>query len=378
MYYNNHNQAEGCGDLRRIFLCILCITVFLTGCGIEIRGKADNGAPSKGNTASHDNNTQSGENGETGKTREMSDESAKFEQESNETDNDKGDTAADSRADAGDSKAGGGDTGGSGNGVNTAGEEAGGDSDGSQAGNRVINLSDISFDIDKQIKYKDLVNLSANELAILRNAIYAKHGYIFKSEKYAKYFSAFDWYAPETDDVNGRLTKDDKHSIALIQKAERFYEKSVRLSDDEQRMVGAWHLGAGVGAGYSDMYRFYKDGTYKYVISQMVTDERNVAHAGKWFVLDGVLYLRIEREGTLVGGELVAAEDPGSASEKEIVGAEYKIRSLEECEAAEIELDFGSPALAGDYGYAGVMMDDLDFYMLSPDPDDFSKDLLDI
>ncbi|NLK87909.1 MAG: YARHG domain-containing protein [Clostridiaceae bacterium] len=251
------------------------------------------------------------------------------------------------------------------------------DVSGNDVDGMVVRLGGIAFDLEKQIKYKDLVNLEADELGILRNAIFAKHGYIFKTAKYSEYFSAFDWYEPALEDVGSRLTKDDKSGIALIQKVERFYEKSIKLSDDEKNMVGSWHLGAGVGAGYSDMYRFYEDGTYKYNISQMVMDERNLTHGGKWFVLDGYLYLRLEREGVLVGGELADAEHPGSATEKEIIDAEYMIRPLGTFKAVELKLELDSDMIEKDY-YLGVVIGGMDFYKLSPDPEEFTRDLLDI
>ncbi len=66
----------------------------------------------------------------------------------------------------------------------------------------------------------DLADKSAKELRILRNEIFAKHGYIFKSEDLRKHFSQQDWYEPLYDNVDSLLTENDKLNIQLILKFE--------------------------------------------------------------------------------------------------------------------------------------------------------------
>ena len=39
--------------------------------------------------------------------------------------------------------------------------------------------------------------MSQNEIALIRNEIYAKHGYIFRTEPYKSYFNAKEWYTPD-------------------------------------------------------------------------------------------------------------------------------------------------------------------------------------
>lgn len=364
--------------MRRIFLCILCITILLAGCGIEIKQKTDGDKPAEENITSGDSNVHSNEDMVSNENETGGDDMADAGFTGDDTDGGSdGVTGDGSNGINGDGNGVTGSSGAVSDGSNGAIGGNSGDVSGIDTDGMVVRLGSIAFDLEKQIRYKDLVNLTAEELGILRNAIFAKHGYIFKTAKYTEFFSGFDWYKPALEDVGSKLTKEDKSGIALIQKVERFHEKSIKLSDDEKNMVGAWHLGAGVGAGYSDMYRFYKDGTYKYNISQMVMDKRELAHGGKWFVLDGCLYLRMEREGELVGGKLVDAEHPGSATEKEIVDAEYVIQPLVIYEAVELKLDFDSDMIVKDY-YTGVMIDNMDFYKMSPDPNDFDNDLRDV
>ena len=53
------------------------------------------------------------------------------------------------------------------------------------------------FPSDRQlITTEQLYSLTKDEVALLRNEIYARHGYIFNSDKYSKYFSSKHWYVP--------------------------------------------------------------------------------------------------------------------------------------------------------------------------------------
>jgi hypothetical protein len=59
-------------------------------------------------------------------------------------------------------------------------------------------------------------HLSVEDLDIMRNEIFADYGYRFKSEKWQKYFSKFNWYKPLYDNVDDQLTEIDKKNIEFI------------------------------------------------------------------------------------------------------------------------------------------------------------------
>ena len=48
------------------------------------------------------------------------------------------------------------------------------------------------------ISTEELFSMTEHQVCIARNEIYARHGYIFKTEKYTEYFSNFSWYVPTT------------------------------------------------------------------------------------------------------------------------------------------------------------------------------------
>lgn len=233
-----------------------------------------------------------------------------------------------------------------------------------------IVLNKITYDLNSILHFQDIINLDKDELGLLRNSFYAKHGYIFKNKTYSEYFSKMKWYSQKFDDVSKLLSNDDIKNIDLILKVEKnFQGLSNQLTNEEKRLIGFWNLGAGLGAGYSYTYRFYEDRTFKYAISTMVLDERKIDEAGRWFILNDKLYLQVEQEGMLVGGELIDTMNPGSASDKEIVGAKYEIKKLNPPELKILDIGFNSDKINIDYPYDGVLVGEQDFYRHSNNPD---------
>jgi len=66
----------------------------------------------------------------------------------------------------------------------------------------------------------DLRGMSKQQLRIMRNEIYARHGYIFKSQDLRDYFSAKDWYHPQYSDVSSLLNTIEKRNVTFIQRHE--------------------------------------------------------------------------------------------------------------------------------------------------------------
>jgi len=62
---------------------------------------------------------------------------------------------------------------------------------------------------------------SKKELRIMRNEIFASHGYIFKSADLKELFSKTKWYKPQYKDVTDKLTKVEKYNIKLILENEK-------------------------------------------------------------------------------------------------------------------------------------------------------------
>jgi len=76
------------------------------------------------------------------------------------------------------------------------------------------------------LKTSDVENMYSADLEVLRNSIYARHGYSFKNLRMRTLFDSYvDWYMPVTTDVSSLLTEIEKKNIALIKRYEKHAEK---------------------------------------------------------------------------------------------------------------------------------------------------------
>jgi flagellar basal body-associated protein FliL len=73
---------------------------------------------------------------------------------------------------------------------------------------------------ERILKSSDIVNLNKYELKIMRNEIYARHGYRFNTADMKSYFELQSWYIPRFDDVTAFLTETEKRNIELIKRHE--------------------------------------------------------------------------------------------------------------------------------------------------------------
>lgn len=69
---------------------------------------------------------------------------------------------------------------------------------------------------------EDVDNLLADELKLMRNEIYARHGYSFKEKAMRRHFDAQAWYVPMGVDVRQQLTDVEAANITLIYRYEKY------------------------------------------------------------------------------------------------------------------------------------------------------------
>ncbi len=77
---------------------------------------------------------------------------------------------------------------------------------------------------NKLLKKEDVENLKKGDLLIIRNTIYARHGYSFKNRPLRVFFDAQKWYIPVHTDIKSDLTETEKKNIQLLLK----YEKNAK------------------------------------------------------------------------------------------------------------------------------------------------------
>ena len=73
---------------------------------------------------------------------------------------------------------------------------------------------------ERRLSEFDLSRLGSRDLKIMRNEIFARHGYIFKTADMINYFSGESWYRPLYHDVTHMLSSIEKANVNLIKSFE--------------------------------------------------------------------------------------------------------------------------------------------------------------
>ncbi|MDC1194112.1 YARHG domain-containing protein [Crocinitomicaceae bacterium] len=84
--------------------------------------------------------------------------------------------------------------------------------------------TDIIYEMNASARFltkKDIENLKRADLQIIRNTIYARHGYSYKNRIYRIFFDAQDWYIPVHTDIKKELTDIEKKNIQLLLRYEK-------------------------------------------------------------------------------------------------------------------------------------------------------------
>lgn len=139
-----------------------------------------------------------------------------------------------------------------------------------------------------------LAFLSKDELRLLRNIIYAKHGKIFKSSDLSNYFSKyFEWYKPIYDDVDNLLSENEKQNINLIQLYENGYNTLEKIPDGYWRCFDI--------SGYCDLseihlWKDHKSGKnmVKYTLPKFYFNDI-VSYEGTYICENGFLIIHINK-----------------------------------------------------------------------------------
>lgn len=78
--------------------------------------------------------------------------------------------------------------------------------------------------VNRKLTMNDLYGLNCQELRVLRNALFAYHGYIFDSDDLYYMYSKFYWYNPRytsASKVLNMMNKTEKYNINFIKKREK-------------------------------------------------------------------------------------------------------------------------------------------------------------
>jgi hypothetical protein len=150
----------------------------------------------------------------------------------------------------------------------------------------------------------DLAVLSKEKLRLLRNAVYARRGLIFKSSDLNTLFSRFDWYKPQHTNVDELLTGRDKYHIRMIQAYENMVPNKEITAED---LAGTWDsAGRPLPAGMYYAIRIYPDGRIEFGYNTM-RSQAAYAAKGTYRLENGFLAVLITEQRLRIGGYFSAS-----------------------------------------------------------------------
>lgn len=123
-------------------------------------------------------------------------------------------------------------------------------------------------------------NTSSLQLKLIRNEIFAYHGYIFNTPELNYYFKSSSWYKPKLNNVDNLLTDLEKENIKFIQEyektgfiAESSFNSEKFLSNESYFKFGSkGYIRQNVSYDYRDM------GKPQYLIQHIDFYDQNIDH----------------------------------------------------------------------------------------------------
>lgn len=94
-----------------------------------------------------------------------------------------------------------------------------------QSKNRIASDAVFKINASKQkLAEKDIKNLRKLDMEIIKNAVFARHGYSFKKPTYRYFFEQTDWYIPVSNNVDSELSPIEKDNVALLNRFIKYAE----------------------------------------------------------------------------------------------------------------------------------------------------------
>jgi len=143
----------------------------------------------------------------------------------------------------------------------------------------------------------DLAVLSKNDLRILRNTIYAKYGLIFQSKDLTEHFSKFPWYQPQYNNVDNRLTAQDRR---LIQDIQAFEDAKPNNNLKAADLVGTWLGIFPVPSGWVNNIVINRNNTIEFGYNSMALGAV-YSSKGTYKIENGFLVVLITEQNISVG-----------------------------------------------------------------------------
>jgi hypothetical protein len=161
-----------------------------------------------------------------------------------------------------------------------------------------------------------LAQLDNRNLRLLRNMIYARHGYRFNSADLNAYFGRFTWYNPRYTNVDNLFTDVDRYNIQAIQAFENMNENLPNIVWNNP--VGFWHDSPAVAAGYGERFIIHPNNRLEFYFSEMQNTSIAYRLNGSYTIRGNVLTYSVTEIYFLMNNAQIV-QDPGGYSWETVV-----------------------------------------------------------
>ena len=72
----------------------------------------------------------------------------------------------------------------------------------------------------RRLTESDISGMSNDDLCLLRNLIFAIHGYRFKQARFLEFFNGYSWYTPMYSNVESSLSSVENYNVKFIKRHE--------------------------------------------------------------------------------------------------------------------------------------------------------------
>lgn len=209
-----------------------------------------------------------------------------------------------------------------------------------------------------------VARLNQPSLRILRNSIYALHGYTFSDPELLSHFSGYDWYEPRSRNIEDQLTITDRSNIRMIQAFERMSESGETVRWGEEA-VGVWQASPYMAAGWGDRFVFYADGTFEFLRSQMSQFQMVHGLEGTYSIRGNVVTLSVER--------IIFYEHESTYAFNDLDGWQWNVSDLNSAtfeRPIPLRLPVGPIGTSTEFNRIEAMIGGVSFYRLASDPTD--------
>ncbi|MCT8335839.1 YARHG domain-containing protein [Leptospira sp. 85282-16] len=187
-----------------------------------------------------------------------------------------------------------------------------------------INCCFIQSPVDKIIKLiienqkiskEDIQNVkNLEDLRILRNSIFAKHGRLFNDKNLKSFFEKQSWYSPKKDSQI-TLTEIDKINLNLIRNSESSIQiedflnqpKKKNMNNLEIAIIGDWDNQPVSSSGYGNKHSFLENGLVKIYEDENDCQKQLIASFGTWKIDNNNIQIILSKKLLRKDGQLIPA-----------------------------------------------------------------------